>query len=316
MVETAIWTGREMVIANTDQPSPSLSAYDPTLDQWREIPVPDPVALRRGSPYLGAVAGKVLLYGGLDLSSASSLTDGWTIDLTTGSWAPIPAGPPLSIPDDHLQHVFAAGTRALILPVADAHTLAATYDLVSGRWDSVPRTEATPGGDCFFSAGWNGGIALCGGWRGYLFVVTPQPLSATPFPKLLDKGGFYLLFTAYQDRFFTWAYPGFNVSDTEYRAFWIDRKRREWGATPAVPRRRDPVLATVAAGILVWGGDPNDYGSARNDGALLDPVAGTWSRVSCVGAPDPNRVSGTVLPTETGLIVFRGPGAANAVLEF
>lgn len=72
--------------------------------------------------------------------------------------------------------------------------------------------------------------------------------------------------------------------------------------------------ATVGERI-VWGGDPTDLGDERNDGALLDPVAGTWSRVSCLGAARPNRVSGTVLPTETGLIVFRGAGYANAVLE-
>jgi hypothetical protein len=333
LAEAAVWTGTELVVANTQKlasapPSfnvQSISAYDPVLDRWRDIAPPAGVALDRLSPYLGFVAGRLLLYGGYGgyggagVSPPGILTDGWMIDLQTGAWTAMVAGPVLA-PANGRQRVFSAGTRALLLPEFDQKFAAATYDVATGEWATVPYPTSTPRGGCV-SPGWNGRTALCGSLD-YLFVVTPDPLSVSPFPKLLDAE-LTVSSAPLGDRFFAWGFPDSDVYGTSHRGFLVDPLRRTWGATADVPQRANPLLATVNGRVVIWGGNaPNSgtstlLGEPRNDGAVFDPTSGTWSPITCIGAPTPSAYYFALAATNAGLVMFSGSEvpAGNAILE-
>jgi hypothetical protein len=64
--QRALWTGAEMVIMNSSPglEGPSLTAYDPTLDRWRRIPVTESGVFARGSPFVGVVGHELFVFGG------------------------------------------------------------------------------------------------------------------------------------------------------------------------------------------------------------------------------------------------------------
>jgi hypothetical protein len=96
----------------------------------------------------------------------------------------------------------------------------------------------------------------------------------------------------------------------------VNPRTRTWGAaTPSPPRAR-AVVATLKGQVIIWGGSS---GSALiNSGVVLDPVSGTWSNITCLGAPSaPGTLGGAALATDFGIIVFNGNaiGLTNGVLS-
>ncbi len=324
------WTGSELAVIDPDPRNgltPSLNAYDPVLDSWRNIPVPSNVAFRpRTAPYVGAVSGKLIVYGGRadPVSGASNtlLTDGWVIDLTDSTWTPMTAGPPLWPWGDGYQRVFADGPRALFVPVQGyigvTDVAVATYDLSAQTWETAPIPPLTNGFGCD-APGWNGHLAVCASVF-YLFSITSSPLTVTPFPSLdetLPTGSIGAVFAPSGDRFF-----GLGSSGTPgaQDVFWVDPAQHTWSTSTEVPALGS-MVATANGQLLVWGqggltttsaGAP----TASLDAEVFDPVAGAWSPVTCAGAPT-WPIIGMSVATPAGLIVFDGAGSpsASGVLE-
>lgn len=324
-----VWTGSEVVVVEPDplQGSPlSIDAYDPILDRWRNIPVPSNVAFTpRMNPYVGAVADKLIVYGGsadpeTRMAGTGYLTDGWVIDLNDLTWTPMAPGPQFWPAEDKVPRVFADGSRALFIPVEnyigvnDVDVAVATYDVSTQRWETVPSPSSTGSFFCIDGPGWNGRQAICADLD-YFFNITSSPLAIDPFPSLdesLFMGVQQVIFAPVGEMFFGFQ-PGTQV-------FWVDPIRRTWSASAQIPPLGS-MMATVNGRVLVWGQGPVTTTSAGTvnislDAEAFDPVAGVWSPVTCAGAPT-WPIIGVSVATPSGLIVFDGSGSptAHAVLE-
>jgi len=326
VAEYGVWTGTEVVVVNSQDPSEtsapeSISAYDPVLDRWRNIAIPSDVALSRSEPYLAVVGNKLLVYGGYASGNGSPsgssypvLTSGWSIDLQTGAWTSMAAGPPMS-PGGifYVQPVFASGTRALFIPflaydLPNGDTIAAaTYDISADQWATVAAPGSTTSFGCFYP-GWNGQQAACND-ADYLFLVSAEPLAIKPVPKLLDStlARYPIAFTPVGDLFF--GLGSDPLSQSTAQVFWFDPAHQDWSAPTPIPGGLGLKITTINGRVLFWG--------EQNVGpTVFDPVAGTWSPVTCVGAPSVAPL-GFEVPTNSGLIVVGGTQlpADNGVLE-
>jgi hypothetical protein len=325
VAEYGVWTGTEVVVVNSQDPSDgpapeSISVYDPVLDSWRNIAIPSDVALSRSEPFLAVVGNKLLVYGGYASANSSRgptypvLTSGWSIDLQTGAWTSMAAGPPMN-PGGifYVQPVFASGTRALFIPflpygLPNGNTIAAaTYDSSADQWATVAAPGSTTSFGCFYP-GWNGQQAACND-ADYLFLVTAEPLAIKPVPKLLDSawGPYSIVFTPVGDLFFG---LGLDLSAQGMaQVFWFDPAHENWSAPTPILGGLGLKITTINGRVIFWG-EPN-VGPT-----VFDPVAGTWSQVTCVGAP-PIAPLGFEVPTNSGLIVVGGTQlpADNGVLE-
>jgi hypothetical protein len=325
--EYGIWTGSEVVVVNSQDPSEgpapeSISAYDPVLDRWRNIAIPGDVTLSRTEPYLAVVGNTLLVYGGYASPESSApdttyypiLTSGWSIDLHTGTWTPMTAGPPMD-PGGifYVQPVFASGRRALFVPFLPYYlpngdtVAAATYDVSADQWKTVPVPTSTTTFGCFYP-GWNGQQAACNS-ADYLFLVSADPLAVKPVPKLLDSSwaGHSILFTPVGDLFFGIAFDSSFQGTTQ--SFWFDPTHNNWSAPTPLPGWLGFKITTVNGQVIFWG-EPNVSPT------VFDPGNGTWSPVTCVGAPSLAAL-GIEVPTNSGLIVVGGTllPAENGVLE-
>lgn len=327
-----VWTGSELAIIETDtqQGSPlSLNAYDPILDRWRNIPVPSDVAFTsRNYPYLGVVAGKLIVYGGVadPPTGSDSLTDGWVIDLTDLTWTPMTTGPQLWNAGDGFPRVFADGSRAVFVPTLgyiqpnNVDVAVAAYDVSAQTWKTVPSPSSTNDQFGCLSPAWNGGQVLCQGSI-ELYTVTSSPLAVKPFPSLFVTGAGTVvrpIFSPVGDMFLG---LGPSAVSSAQDLYWVDPTRQIWSASAQLPRFGTRA-ATVDGQVLVWGeGSP---ATTTSDGALavpvnadvFDPAAGVWSQVTCTGAPTWPFL-GLTVATPSGLIVFDGPNrpSSNALLE-
>lgn len=327
-----VWTGSELAIIETDtqQGSPlSLNAYDPMLDRWRNIPVPTDVAFRsRNYPYLGVVAGKLIVYGGVadPPTNSDPLTDGWVVDLTTLTWTSMTTGPQLWRADDGFPRVFADGSRAVFVPALayiqpnHVNVAVAAYDLSAQTWKTVPSPSSTNDQFGCLSPAWNGSQVLCQASID-LYTVTSSPLAVTSFPSLFVTGvGTVVspIFSPVGDMFLG---LGPSAVSGAKDLYWVDPTRQIWSASAQISSFGTRA-ATVNGQVLVWGeGSP---GTTTSDGALavpvnaeaFDPPAGIWSQVTCTGAPTWPFL-GVTVATPSGLIVFDGADrpSSNAVLE-
>ena len=330
-----VWTGKELAVINT-QPQPglawSVSAYDPVLDRWRDIPTPSNVTFAsRIEPFLGAVAGKLIVYGGIGESPAATegvLTDGWVIDLTDLTWTAMTPGPPLWPPGEgvRLPRVFADGPRALFVPATDTSdgttdVAVATYDLSTQTWETAPTPSTANGFGCD-GPGWNGSQAVCASVY-YLYRITSHPLAVEAFPTLDESLlSYWNVLSPVGGLFFGVGFPLNSSVPDANQVFWVDPSRETWSAPTQLPAPLGSAVATVNGQILIWGGtgpatiDPGGRVSETFVGELFDPVAGVWSAVTCVDAPSWAAV-GVTVATPTGLIVFNGADdpTAAAVLE-
>jgi len=322
-----VWTGSELAVIEPDpsQGSPlSVNAYDPALDRWRNIPVPTNVAFTaRMAPYLGAVAGKLIVYGGdadPGTGAPGHLTDGWVIDLNDLTWTAMAPGPELWPAMDKFPRVFADGQRALFVPSGDyiqannTDVAVATYDLSTQTWATAPAPGSANGFGCVDGPGWNGHQAICADVD-YLFEIGSTLPSVEPFPFLdqsLVKPSTEVMFAPVGDMFLG-IQPGVQV-------FWVDPASLTWSPSAEIPSL-GTAAATVNGQVLVWGmgaltttaaGTPAESLMA----ATFDPVGGVWSPVTCAGAPT-WPIIGVTVATPSGLIVFDGSGSpgAAAVLE-
>jgi hypothetical protein len=330
-----VWTGSELAVIEPDTREGfpvSLNAYDPILDRWRNIAVPNNIVFTpRTRPYLGVVAGKLIVYGGVsDPPQTGYLTDGWVIDLNDLTWAPMAPGPQLWPWGDPAPRVFADGQRAVFVPTENyfqnddvsKNVAVVAYDLSTQTWETVPAPASTNG---FFGCGgpgWNGSQVVCGS-VGYLFTITSSPLAVKPFPSLdfsSPTGLTEMSFSPVGDMFFGLG-PGTQAGTQQ--VFWVDPTRQIWSASTQVPGLGSRV-GTVGGEVLVWGTGPVTTTSAGTVTVSLvaevfDPSAGVWSAVTCSGAPT-WPVIGVSVATPSGLIVFDGStgsssATANAVLE-
>jgi hypothetical protein len=210
----------------------------------------------------------------------------------------------------------------LFLLDEDWHTAAATYDLPTGTWQTNAGFTGDAGAvaaGCFAPA-WNGQVALCQYLLSAgLVTVTPEPLAWKPFPALVDlPTDLNLLFTPCGDTYLALGVPSdpeFD-GDTDY-VFRVDPVTQTWSELVPVPqagldRRTPALLATIGNRILIWGGAlsmtdlPDLAGQVRNDGVAFDPASGTWTPMTCVGAPPAPHAFSQVVATASGFVVLEG----------
>ncbi len=325
-VMEGVWTGSELAVLEPDphHGAPlSLNAYDPILDSWRPIPVPSNVALApRMNPYLGVVAGKLIIYGGsADPATTGFLTDGWIVDLNDLTWTPMAPGPQLWDAGDSFPRVFADDSRAVFVPVLDyidvKDVAVAAYDLSTQAWETVSPPSSTNGSFGCIAPAWNGGQALCQA-SVFLYTVTTSPLAIKPFPSLfVPMGTSNMIFSPLGSTFLGLG-PG-AVPPAE-ELYWVDPTRQIWSA-PAQVSGLGTMAATVNGQALLWGMGPLTTDAAGTVkvsfvAQVFDPAAGVWSPVTCVGAPT-WPAGGLKVATPWGLIVFAGADESteNAILE-
>jgi hypothetical protein len=338
----AVWTGSEVVDADVSQKYVgTIKAYDPVLDRWRDLLPPDASYLNRNLPFLGAVGGALVFYGGYRECSACTspiqwLNDGWTIDLATGTWSPMQPGPTLM--NDiapPIPRVFGAGSKALFLLDEDGGTAAATYDLPTGTWKTDAGFAGSGGavaGGCGHPA-WNGQVAMCQ-WllSDGMVTITPDPLVWMPFLALVNVPAdlISLVFAPLGDTYFVLGVPNDPEldGDADY-VFRVDPIAQTWSELVPVPqagldRRMPALLATIGSRIVSWGGAmsmhdlPDLAGEIRNDGVAFDPATGTWSSLTCVGAPAAPHAFSQIVATSSGFVVleenYDGSGLAGSAL--
>jgi hypothetical protein len=317
------WTGKEMVIVNSFPGYPkAVEAYNPASDTWRTFAIPSSETFERFGPYVGIAGTSLIVYGGYNTSSSLTYNDGWLIDLESGEWTAIntEGAPALRhVSEAGLPRVFTVGTRLLFVPSsAREDVAAATYDTITGKWERIaPPTDAIYYG-CS-ELGWNGSYVVCSAHE-YIFQITAEPLAIRTVPRLFVQNEIWsIAFVPMGDLFF--GYGKAITDDGTFLSFFFDPTRGMWGQLTASPSRRFPLVSGPAGRILIWGGSNRDNpsevasGERRSDGVVFDPGTNAWSPTTCVGAPPSGRLSGVVVATPTGFILFSGNGDQNYLYD-
>ncbi len=250
---TVLWTGDELIVvgghASAGPPSPGDRlddgiAYDPTTDQWRQLPsAPGPA---RAGAVGGWVDGHVVIYGGHtdsdDAAGFDYFDDGAVYDPATDEWREMAESPlpPLSglegiSVDDELVVLGGQGPDAA---EQEPSTAVAAYDPVGDEWSTLT--------DIPFAH-----TSLVGAWTGdVLYVLGGGP----PAPSLdADEPAEELpTFMAY-------------VADEDS---WLERPE-----PPGGPRQNHAATWTGAM-LIVWGGQaPDEPDTPMPAGLRWDPPA-------------------------------------------
>jgi N-acetylneuraminic acid mutarotase len=87
---SAVWDGREVLLAAAGANARSTFAYTPATNHWRRLAsLP---SARVGATALWAGT-RLFLWGGQNLSSSANVRDGLSYDPRTNRWTPLPAAP-------------------------------------------------------------------------------------------------------------------------------------------------------------------------------------------------------------------------------
>jgi N-acetylneuraminic acid mutarotase len=169
-----IWTGRRLLVFGDQQCGSSQAAvgatYDPTGDTW------SPIALAPIGPRIFAAAAwtgsRMMVWGGLDASSAAAFADGASYDPARDRWDVLPAGP--------LQGRWAtssawAGDRMVVVDgrpgSAGAFSDGAAYDPVGRAWRRIAPVPLT-------ARSWPNVVAVGPNvfvWAGFADLSSPVP---------------------------------------------------------------------------------------------------------------------------------------------
>ncbi|HEV8700526.1 MAG TPA: hypothetical protein VGV60_04545 [Candidatus Polarisedimenticolia bacterium] len=270
---TAVWSGQEMIVWGGGSPDFDTGGrYDPIGDTWRLLPTdgaPSPRAYHT-AVWTGS---RMVIWGGSHYDpptfTRTYLDTGAAYDPSTDAWTPTSN---FGEPAGRQQHTAVwTGSRMLVWGGASTTFMdsGGSYDPAMNTWSTLSMTDA-PSARAEHMAVWTGREMIVWGGQG-----------VGGFP---NTGGRY---TPSTDYWFAGHLPTTNAPTGRWHS------------------------AAVWTGdeMIVWGGWVNRAGDSPdfllNDGGRFDPVAGTWTPTTVIGAPT-GRLRPTAIWTGTQMIVWGG----------
>lgn len=239
--ETAVWTGRELIIDDTgccaDPGTDRYAAYDPAADAWRDLaPLPDGPRLEEGVAFAD---GSLFVAGGRTTNTSDEQAfalDSWRYDLAANTWTKASTAP---------APVFGRawnGTEMFFAEANGDNSLTYAYNPRTDSWRRLPDAPlGTRGGPTVIALGEK--VAVWGGNDG-------SPVGGDQKYRSFNDGALY------------------------------DPATNNWSVIPAapVPARIDQTAVWTGAEMVVWGG--HDADTFYGHGAAYDPVTNTWRKIA------------------------------------